>query len=108
MRITGSHAIVTGASRGIGASLTRELTRRGARVTMVARSARPMAELAAQTGAAAVTLDLAADDSMYDAMQKLEAEHGAVDLLELGPGSVHQESEQRPVGRRFHLRIAGQ
>lgn len=81
MRIAGTHAVVTGASRGIGAALTRELTRRGARVTMVARSARPMAELSAQTGAAAVSLDLAADDSMYDAMQRLENEHGPVDLL---------------------------
>jgi NAD(P)-dependent dehydrogenase (short-subunit alcohol dehydrogenase family) len=37
MRIEGMGAIVTGASRGLGAALSRELARRGARVLMVAR-----------------------------------------------------------------------
>jgi short-subunit dehydrogenase len=73
VRLAGAHAV--------GAALTRELTRRGARVSMVARSAGPLADLAAETGAAAVPLDLAADASMVDAMEELEVEHGPVDLL---------------------------
>ncbi|KAL9937185.1 hypothetical protein V8E36_003594 [Tilletia maclaganii] len=36
--ITGFHAIVTGANSGVGASITKELVRRGASVTMACRS----------------------------------------------------------------------
>jgi NAD(P)-dependent dehydrogenase (short-subunit alcohol dehydrogenase family) len=38
MRIDGSAALVTGASRGLGAALSRELARRGGRVVLVGRS----------------------------------------------------------------------
>lgn len=42
--------VVTGASRGIGAALARELAGRGARVTVVARREAPLKALAAEIG----------------------------------------------------------
>jgi len=45
-----SHAVVTGASSGIGAALARELHRSGFRVTLVARRRAPLEALAAELG----------------------------------------------------------
>ena len=51
--------LVTGASRGIGECLAREAARRGALVTLVARSPGPLSELATETGGHALPADLA-------------------------------------------------
>jgi NAD(P)-dependent dehydrogenase (short-subunit alcohol dehydrogenase family) len=42
--LAGRHAVVTGASRGIGAAIAAELVRLGADVTLIARSHEPLAE----------------------------------------------------------------
>ena len=57
------HAIVTGASSGIGAALARELHRAGAHVTLVARRRARLDALAGELGARSQVLvrDLAAD-----------------------------------------------
>lgn len=55
-------AVVTGASSGIGAALARELAARGHGVTLVARSADKLAELAAELGSAGVRAELLPTD----------------------------------------------
>lgn len=55
-------AIVTGASSGIGAEIARELVRRGHGVTLVARRAEKLAELADELGAAGVRAEVLAAD----------------------------------------------
>jgi NAD(P)-dependent dehydrogenase (short-subunit alcohol dehydrogenase family) len=44
--LAGRHAVVTGASRGIGAAIAAELVRLGADVTLIARRREPLAETA--------------------------------------------------------------
>lgn len=81
MKLAGAHAVVTGASRGVGAAVTRELVGRGCSVTMVARTVTALDALAAETGAHAVRLDLAANDGMDEAMAEIERVYGPVDIL---------------------------
>jgi uncharacterized protein len=81
VKLPGAHAVVTGASRGIGEAVTRELTRRGCRVTMIARTAAALDTIAAQTGAAAVPMDLASGGRVDTSIADIETRHGPVDIL---------------------------
>jgi short-subunit dehydrogenase len=47
MEIAGKGIVITGASRGLGAALARELARRGARLALVARGEAALAEVVA-------------------------------------------------------------
>ena len=53
-------AIVTGASRGIGAATVHRLRRQGLAVHAVARSAEPLKALAEETGCLPLPIDIAA------------------------------------------------
>ena len=56
--LAGRTAVVTGASRGIGAATARALAKAGARVALLARSGTQLEALAAETGGIAVQCDL--------------------------------------------------
>ena len=79
--LAGAHAVVTGASRSIGAALARELAGRGARVTVVARSEAPLKAVAAEIGGTAVVADLADPDAVTGLIARIESEAGPVDVL---------------------------
>jgi uncharacterized protein len=82
VKLSGSHVVVTGASRGIGACLAREAARRGATVTLVARSAGPLSELAAETGGHALPADLADRTQVDGLIARAEQQVGRpVDVL---------------------------
>jgi len=59
MNFAGKTVLVTGAGKGIGRATVVDLTRRGARVIALSRSAADLAELEAAEGAIAVVVDLA-------------------------------------------------
>ena len=56
--LAGRTAIITGASRGIGRAIATAFSEAGARLTLLAREARPLEELADVLGARAVVCDI--------------------------------------------------
>lgn len=82
--LAGRAALVTGASRGIGAAIARALDAAGARVLLAARAADTLAEVAAGLQHDPVTLavDLADPESPADlARRALVATDGRLDIL---------------------------
>ncbi len=75
-------ALVTGGSRGIGAAVSRELARAGARVAVNYRSGREAAEaLAAEIGGLPLQADVSDADQAAALVEQVEAELGAIDVL---------------------------
>ena len=61
MELAGSVVVITGAGNGIGAALSRELARRGAKLVLNDVDEAALAGVAEQTGAVAVAGDVAQD-----------------------------------------------
>lgn len=86
--LVGLHAIVTGASRGIGAEIARHLTSLGAQVSLVARDAAALDELAATlAGAAAFPCDVSDADAVSRAFAAAQ-ERGPVAILVNNAGAA--------------------
>ena len=81
MSVASRVALVTGASEGIGRVVAAELTTSGFRVAAAARSTARLQELAAQTGAVAVPLDVTDPQAVADAVARVESDLGPIDLL---------------------------
>lgn len=81
MRLAGAHVLLTGATGTIGARLAAELARRGARLTLVARTSAPLVALAGPLGAAVVAADLADTVRLPEVLRSAEDAHGPVDVL---------------------------
>lgn len=90
--LKGKRVIVTGASRGIGKAVTRELASEGARVAMVARNEAALrdcaAELAAETGGEFYPLscDTGNDGQVRSMVAAATTALGGVDILINGAG----------------------
>jgi short-subunit dehydrogenase len=85
-QLQGRTAIVTGASRGIGAHIARALSREGVVVALVARSADAIAQLASelsQAGARAIAIgaDLSDRTQLDRLLDRAHAELGPIDIL---------------------------
>lgn len=77
--LAGRHAVVSGASRGIGLAIARLLGTAGCRVAMVARSGDALRDHASRIpGAVAVTCDLADRSAVARAITRIETEFAAV------------------------------
>lgn len=79
--LPGRHVLITGASKGIGAQLAEELSRRGAVVTVVARSAGLLDDVAKRAGAHAIPCDLADAEARAALIERAESEVGPIDVL---------------------------
>ncbi|WP_207481197.1 SDR family NAD(P)-dependent oxidoreductase [Arenibaculum pallidiluteum] len=84
----GRHALVTGAGRGIGAAIARMLAARGARVTLVGRTAAPIEGLAAAIGGTAVAADVTDEAALARAFARAEDVNGPVDILVNNAGAA--------------------
>ncbi|HEX3109562.1 MAG TPA: 3-oxoacyl-[acyl-carrier-protein] reductase [Thermoanaerobaculia bacterium] len=79
--LSGKHALVTGASRGIGEAIARRLAESGAQVTLAARSKERVEQIASAIGPNARPLEL--DITAPDLRDKVKAliDQQAVDIL---------------------------
>jgi uncharacterized protein len=80
MRIAGKRALITGASRGLGADLARGLRRSGADVALVARGAEALGALAAELDGAAYATDLTDRTALRELLDRVEVD-GPIDIL---------------------------
>jgi len=81
MELSGANVLITGASRGIGAGMARAFGAEGARVIGAARSVDAVAEVVAGHGGAAVAFDAANPADVEGFIDRVEAEHGPIDVL---------------------------
>jgi len=74
--LQGRTALVTGASRGIGARVSERLAEAGVRVWLLARSASALAEVAARVGGEALVADVGDEVSLAGALDRLRHDAG--------------------------------
>ena len=91
MDLTGKVALITGASRGIGAETARTFVKAGAKVALVARSNEAIADLAGELGAdnaVAIPCDIARYWEMDQAVEKTVGAFGRLDILVSNAGVI--------------------
>jgi NAD(P)-dependent dehydrogenase (short-subunit alcohol dehydrogenase family) len=90
--LQGRHAIVTGGGRGIGAAIARALAAQGARVTLMGRTAAPLAALARELpGGQAIPCDVTDEAGVAGAFMAA----GACDILVNNAGAVESAPFER-------------
>ncbi|KNG93595.1 SDR family oxidoreductase [Pseudaestuariivita atlantica] len=91
MDMTGKTALITGASRGIGADTAREFAKAGAKVALLARSTEAVAELAGEIGsdaALAIPCDVSRQHEVAAAVAATEDAFGSIDVLVNNAGVI--------------------
>lgn len=107
--LAGVNAVVTGASRGIGAAVARALAVAGARVALVARGREALDKLAAELGAGAfaVPCDLLDGGAVSAAVHAINAKFaGPVRILVNNAGLFHVSAIQEFSAQDFESMMA--
>ncbi|PTX57743.1 NADP-dependent 3-hydroxy acid dehydrogenase YdfG [Litoreibacter ponti] len=88
--LTGKTALITGASRGIGADTARVFAQAGANVVLIARSGDDIASLAAEIGDAALAcpMDVAIWDDWTNTLARAKQAFGSIDILVNNAGVI--------------------
>lgn len=90
--LTGSRALVTGSSQGIGLALARGLSAAGARVVLNGRDPAKLAEAlkVLPEGTETLAFDVTDHQAARSAIDRFEAESGAIDILVNNAGMQHR------------------
>lgn len=101
--LEGRRALVTGASRGIGAAIARRFAEQGADVVLAARSEGAISELAKELGelgvrALAVPADMTDRGSLQALMERVGEEFGGLDVLVNNAGVLPAASRAENLG----------
>jgi NAD(P)-dependent dehydrogenase (short-subunit alcohol dehydrogenase family) len=89
--LTGRHALVTGAARGIGAEIARTLAAEGAVLTLLGRDREALQRVAdslAGSGHGVVAADVANPEAVQAAFAQARAERGAIGVLVNNAGAA--------------------
>jgi 3-hydroxybutyrate dehydrogenase len=95
--LSGRHAVVTGAGRGIGAAIAARLAAEGARVTLLSRTQSQLDQVAATLGESArtVSADITDSQSIRQAFAQAVRNFGAVDILINNAGQARSAALHR-------------
>ncbi|HEY3427980.1 MAG TPA: SDR family oxidoreductase [Acidimicrobiia bacterium] len=96
MDIAGKVAVVTGAGSGIGAALTRSFMGNGAQVVAADIDLGAVAEIASETGAYPIGIDVSKEEDNLRLIEEAERQLGPIDLFCANAGIAYEGSEQSP------------
>jgi 3-oxoacyl-[acyl-carrier protein] reductase len=101
--LAGRRALVTGASRGIGAAIARRFAEQGADVALTARNEDAISDLAKELGqlgvrAVAVPADLSDRGSLQALMQRVGEEFGGLEILVNNAGVLPEAGRAERLG----------
>jgi cyclic-di-GMP-binding biofilm dispersal mediator protein len=88
MEMTGSHALVVGASGGFGAEIARSLADAGATLAVHGRDSGRLDAIAAETGGAAIAGDLTVAGAPADVVGRAAEALGGLDVVVMSAGAV--------------------
>lgn len=101
-RLSGLHAVVTGAGRGIGSAIAEALTAAGCQVTALGRTEASLATLVERGAAAGFVLaDVTDRQAMARAIAEAEAARGPVDILVSNAGGAKAAPFKRTSAEDF-------
>jgi NAD(P)-dependent dehydrogenase (short-subunit alcohol dehydrogenase family) len=103
--LAGKHAVVTGATRGIGLAIAQRLAQEGARVSIISRSVPPLVSLSAVEGCYA-RADVSSEDQVRRAFQECREANGAIDILVNNAGIVESATLTRTSSEMWDRIIA--
>lgn len=81
MKLRNANVLVTGASRGIGELIARQMAGKGAHVVLVARDSHVIASIAKEIGGTAIACDLRNVEDIDRLVREVETRVGVIDVL---------------------------
>lgn len=97
-KLSGRHALVTGAGSGIGAAIAKALAAEGARVSLAGRRREPLDAVAAEVGVHAFVVDgfdVTSPDAVAQGLAKVREKFGPVDILVNNAGEAPSASFEK-------------
>jgi 3-hydroxybutyrate dehydrogenase len=106
--LTGRHALVTGAGRGIGAAIAARLVAEGARVTVLSRTQTEIGAVATRLGNAAQALkaDVTHAEETRCAFEQAAASFGPIDILVNNAGQARSGLLHKAPDELWHQMLA--